>query len=202
MGSNLYHCLVFDLTNICGWGHWGEGQLEWYMTWSLFFVFLSWQTFVWGESRWKGLTQEVTRVRQELDAVSKTGVSRVKLSSIQPLIIVIIMIIISILYHLVVFFSTFIYLEYPNKTDSSLWKKIKQLCSGLSFIALVNYELFDVLDALARVTISLKHKSTLENVENQYRHVGWLRLDEHQEWAKFLSLFCNSFVFLGKLYLD
>ena len=50
-------------------------------------------------------------------------------------------------------------------------KKIKQLCSGLSFIALVHYELFDVLDALARVTISLKHKSTLENVENQYRHV-------------------------------
>ena len=92
--------------------------------------------------------------------------------------------------------------NHPNKTDSSLWKKIKQLCSVLSFIALVNYELFDVLDALARVTISLKHKSTLENVENQYRHVGWLCLDEHQEWAKFLPLFCNSFVFLGKLYLD
>ena len=55
----------------------------------------------------KGLTQEVTRVRQELDAVSKTGVSRVKLSSIQPLIIVIMLIIIFILYHLAVFSSIF-----------------------------------------------------------------------------------------------
>ena len=58
---------------------------------------------------------------------------------------------------------------------------IKQLCSGLSFIALVNYEPFDVLDVLAKVTISHKHKSTAENVENQCGHVGRLCLDEHQE---------------------
>ena len=77
--------------------------------------------------------------------------------------------------HTVSFSSFFQYFFLPRVSKQNKFiivKKIKQLCSGLSFIGLVHFELFDNLDALARVTISLKHKSALENVENQFRHVG------------------------------